>query len=75
MAYQADNTLITNREMLGDLLAKPFVALFNALTAMAERDSRLVRLRALAEMSEEELAANGTTRREETARIMGGRFI
>ena len=72
MAYQADNTLITNREMLGELIAAPFRAFFDFLVRVAENDPRMVSLQALSQKTDAELAAVGRTRQGELSRIMGG---
>lgn len=75
MAYQADNTLITNREMLVALIARPFVAIFEFLIALAEATPKAQQLQALSEMSDAALAARGLTRQGEIARIMGGYYM
>ncbi|WP_439153886.1 DUF1127 domain-containing protein [Yoonia sp.] len=75
MAYQADNTLISNREMLGALIARPFVAFFEYLIAMAEAGPQLKQLNMLSEKSDAELEAMGRTRQGELARIMGAHYI
>ena len=74
MAYQADNTLISNRDMLGELLARPFVAFFELLVRMAEANPRTAQLRALSALTDAELEARGRTRQGEIARIMGGLY-
>ena len=75
MAYQADNTLISNREMLVELIAAPFRSLFEFLVRMAEANPRMVALRTLSETSDEELAARGLTRQGVITTIMGGHAI
>ena len=75
MAYQADNTLISNREMLVELIAAPFRSLFEFLVRMAEANPRMVALRTLSETSDEELAARGLTRHGVITTIMGGHAI
>lgn len=72
MAYQADNTLISNREMLAELIAAPFRSFFEFLIKMAENDPRMLSLQALARKTDAELAARGRTRLGELSRIMGG---
>lgn len=75
MAYQADNTLISNREMVVELIAAPFRSLFEFLVRMAEANPRMVALRTLSETSDEELAARGLTRQGVITTIMGGHAI
>lgn len=75
MAYQADNTLISNREMLVELIARPFAAIFNYLVDMAEAGPQMQKLRALSEISDAELETRGRTRQGEVARIMGAHYI
>lgn len=75
MAYQADNTLISNREMVVELIAAPFRSLFECLVRMAEANPRMVALRTLSETSDEELAARGLTRQGVITTIMGGHAI
>lgn len=75
MAYQADNTLISNREMLIALIARPFVAFFERLIAIAEAGPQMQQLNRLSETSDATLEARGRTRQGEIARIMGGHYI
>lgn len=75
MAYQADNTMITNREMLVALIARPFVAVFEFLVAIAEASPKLKQLKALGETSDADLASRGLTREGEISRIMGGHYL
>ena len=75
MAYQADNTLISNREMVVELIAAPFRSLFEFLVRMAEANPRMVALRTLSETSDAELAARGLTRQGVITTIMGGHAI
>ena len=72
MAYQADNTLISTREMLTELIAAPFRSFFDFLIRMAENDPRMLSLQALSRKTDAELAALGRTRQGELSRIMGG---
>ena len=75
MAYQADNTMISNREMLVELITAPFRSLLEFLIRMAEADPRMVALRTLSETSDAELAARGLTRQGVVSSIMGGHAI
>ncbi|TRW98202.1 DUF1127 domain-containing protein [Paracoccus sp. M683] len=54
---------------LGSLLIAPFRAIGNGLIALAEAGPRMAQVRKLNAMSDEELAARGTTRAEEVRRI------
>ena len=67
MALQPDNTLISNRELIVELLTTPFRALGNLFIKMAENNSRVTALNALNAMSDAELAAKGLTRAEAVA--------
>jgi hypothetical protein len=71
MTYHADNTLISNRELLGELIAVPFRTVFNFLVAMAEADPKMTALRELSQKSDAELEAIGRSRQGELARILG----
>ena len=62
MSIRPDNTLISNREMLLELLATPFRALGALLHHLAENNSRTQALQAIAAIPEEELRAKGLTR-------------
>ncbi|AUH35486.1 DUF1127 domain-containing protein [Paracoccus tegillarcae] len=53
------------------VLTAPFRALFNGLIALAEAGPRMKQVRKLNALSDEELAARGTTRVEEVRRIFG----
>lgn len=64
MALRPDNTLISNREMLLELLATPFRALGVLLHNMAENNSRMQALQAIAAIPEADLRAKGLTRAE-----------
>jgi hypothetical protein len=62
MSIRPDNTLISNREMLLELLATPFRALGTLLHYLAENNSRTQALQAIAAIPEAELRAKGLTR-------------
>lgn len=62
MSLRPDNTLISNREMLLELLAAPFVAIGAALQSIAINTAHAQTLRELAAISDEELKARGLTR-------------
>lgn len=54
---------------LPTFLARPFVATFNVLVAMAEAHPRMAQINRLNALSDAELAARGTTRADEVRRI------
>lgn len=65
MAFQSDNSLISNTEVLTELgyaLLAPFRAFGAAMIKMAENNPRVRALNAITEMTDEELAAKGLTR-------------
>lgn len=62
MALQPDNTLISNREMLIELVMKPLRAIGSMLERMAVSNSRTQALQAIWDIPEEELRAKGLTR-------------
>lgn len=67
MAFQSDNTLISNREMIVQMALVPLCALGRGLVYLTENNSRAQTLRALAAVSDEQLAARGLTRAEVVA--------
>jgi hypothetical protein len=67
MAFHPDNTLISNREMLTELVLLPFRALGRALVRLTETNSRTQSLRAVAAITDAQLAARGLTRAEAVA--------
>ena len=74
MAFQADNTLISNGEMIRELVLAPFRAIGRGFEFLIENNHRAQALNALCEMSDEELAAKGTTREEAVQRLVGAYF-
>ena len=64
MSLRPDNTLISTREMLLELLATPFRAIGSGLKGFATSTARTQTLRELAAISDEELEARGLTRAE-----------
>ncbi|WP_377507943.1 hypothetical protein [Octadecabacter sp. R77987] len=56
---------------IGAAIARPFKAVFRGLIVLAEADSRMVQVRKLNELSDEDLTALGTTRQDEVSRIFG----
>ena len=67
MSLRPDNTLISNREMLLELLVMPFRAIDKLLYNLAENSSRMQALQALqaiAAIPEADLRAKGLTRAE-----------
>lgn len=62
MALQPDNTLISNREMLAELVMKPLRTIGSILESMAVSNSRTKAIQAIWDIPEEELRAKGLTR-------------
>ncbi len=62
MSLRPDNTLISNREMLIELVLTPFRALGAAIENYAVSNARTQTLQAIAAIPEEELRAKGLTR-------------
>ena len=67
MALRPDNSLITNREMIFELLAAPLNALTRWIETIAESNARTQALRAIVEISDADLQAKGLTRAEAVA--------
>ncbi|WP_411891098.1 DUF1127 domain-containing protein [Yoonia sp. SDW83-1] len=64
MAFQTDNTLISNREMMIELVLTPFRAIGRWFISLAENNSRTQALRQINNMTDADLAARGLTRAE-----------
>lgn len=64
MALNSDNTLISNRETIIEMVLAPFRAFAGVMERLAETSARRHALQAIAEMSDDELAASGMTRAE-----------
>lgn len=62
MTIRPDNTLISNREMIIELVTLPFRAFGEMIYKMAENNSRVQALQAIAAMSDDDLRAKGLTR-------------
>ncbi|WPY96145.1 DUF1127 domain-containing protein (plasmid) [Limimaricola variabilis] len=62
----------TATSSLTSILVAPFAAIGRGLVALAEAGPRMQQVRRLNEMSDEDLAALGTTRAEMVRRIFGG---
>ena len=71
MAMQADNTLISNVEMLAELVLAPFRAIGRFLVKAAENNPRIRALESIANMSDAELAEKGMTRVDAVQRVLG----
>ncbi|SFS21732.1 DUF1127 domain-containing protein [Yoonia litorea] len=69
MSLRPDNTLITNREMLTELVLAPFYALARGIERLAESNARTQALRAVSDMTDAELKAKGLTRAEAAAMV------
>ncbi|PUB18598.1 DUF1127 domain-containing protein [Yoonia sediminilitoris] len=67
MAFQSDNSLISNSEVLaelGHMLLAPVRAIGNGLVYLAENNPRVQALNAVSAMTDAELAEKGMTREE-----------
>jgi len=64
MALHADNTLISNREVIAELVLTPLRAFGAMIEKLAVENSRTRALRAIADIPEEELRAKGLSRAE-----------
>lgn len=62
MALRPDNTLISNREMLTELVLAPFRAIGRTLEHLAVSNARTQALQEIATIPEEKLKAQGLTR-------------
>lgn len=71
MAYTAHPTQSTG---FLPLLARPFVAIWNGMIALAEASETAHRVERLSALSDAELAARGTDRQTEIRRIFAGRM-
>ncbi|WP_019954558.1 DUF1127 domain-containing protein [Yoonia vestfoldensis] len=67
MAFQSDNTLMSTGEMIVELAMTPLRALGRGIVYLTENNSRAQTLRALAAISDDQLAARGLTRAEVVA--------
>ena len=62
MALLSDNTMISNREMLTELVMKPLRAFGGMLEHMAVSNARTQAIQEIAAIPEDELRARGITR-------------
>ncbi len=69
MSIRPDNTLISNREMLLELLVTPFRAFGRLLHNLAENNSRTQALQAIAAISDADLRAKGLTRADAVSMV------
>ena len=67
MSIRPDNTMITTREMMVELVLAPFRAFGHLIESLAESNARVQSLRAISEMSDAELEAKGYTRADYVA--------
>jgi hypothetical protein len=72
MAYSATTTSAPVN--VRAILARPFVATFNFLVMLAESNSVMAEVTRLNNTSDADLAARGSNRADEVARIFKGRF-
>lgn len=59
---------------LSGIIARPFVAVWNFMLMLAEAHPKMTAVNKLNAMSDEQLAARGTTRADEVRRIFAGQF-
>lgn len=59
---------------LSSFLARPFVALWDGMIAMAESHPKMVQVNTLNAFSDAQLAERGTTREAEVRRIFGSQY-
>ncbi len=71
MAYHADNTLISTRETLIELVTLPFRSFGRLIAFLAENNGYADRARAISEMTDEQLAAQGLTRADAVIKAFG----
>ncbi|MEJ6397519.1 DUF1127 domain-containing protein [Yoonia sp. 208BN28-4] len=71
MASLPNSHIISNGEILLELLATPFRALGDMFTRAAERHPRFIAVEKINAMSDAELAAQGLTRADATRRALG----
>lgn len=69
MSLRPDNTLISNREMLTELVLTPFRALGRLIERLAENNSRTQAIAAVNAIPEAELRAKGLTRADAIAMV------
>lgn len=69
MATHTMNTMMTTSQMVGALVMKPLQSFFNALVHIGERSVHARLVTELSAMSDEELAARGTTRADMVQKI------
>ena len=69
MALRPDNTLISNREMLTELVLSPFNAFVRWIDRVGESRARAQALSAIGELSDAQLAARGLTRADAIAMV------
>lgn len=59
---------------LGGILARPFVAVWNFMIMVAEAHPKMDAINKLNRLSDDQLAARGTSREAEIRRIFAGQF-
>lgn len=74
MAYHDMNTMMTTREMVLALLAKPFVALGEYLSLRSYQTARMGSLQALQNLSDDDLAKRGLTRAQAVQLALRSQF-
>jgi len=71
MAYANTQTTTASTPNLLSLIARPFIAIGNFLVRISEASAMAQAVDRLAELSDEDLAAKGTTRRAEVEKLFG----
>lgn len=69
MTLRPDNTLISNREMLTELVLMPFRAVVRVMEKLSESNARTQALAEVGAMTDEELRAKGMTRADAIAMV------
>ena len=69
MTIRPDNTMISTREMLVELILTPFRAFARLIERLAENNSRTQAIAAINAIPEEELRAKGLTRAQAVSMV------
>lgn len=65
----------SHHRSLGQVVAAPFVAVFNWLVALAEASPKYREMEHLSRMSDEQLAARGIRREDIVQKVLGTHFV
>ena len=69
MAFHHDETILSNRANLRDLVLAPFRAILRGFIWLGENSAYAKQLHAIANMTDGQLAARGLTREEAIAKV------